>query len=397
MIINSQPDTTKLQAAFEPLVYTVTEAALNTTISAALEVKVLVDGNQKEILYYDSINTETIGSDLNCHFKIDISEAVQKWLPNIESVFVAAFVSANYVASVVKGTIDTQIAIVPYLPNTEGLLVRVPFDETIPFNFQSIGAYLKETQTIDSLIPFVVSSDEQRFLTNKPIFSNIGVGEKEFLWYFNARNIAFLGAIYIRIFNKANGVIGADFFNINATADKILCMNVGPESIMSIAQGASLSDIDYYEVRLVDADGYNITEVRKYYVQHNCNGYRLHFLNQFGFYDSVSLQTDFKENNIVKSDYFEKNRDKSHVYSRSQTRLSVYSQKTYDAQITNLSDAQVSWLQELLLSPSVFWEKDGVLLPVNIEDGSNVLKQTAEINELKLSFSLSNRTFSQRG
>ena len=400
MTITEQPTTGVLYAAFLPIIYRVQELSVaTTTVSAALQVTVLIDGAEKEILFYDSISTTptSIGGNLDCFFKLDMSEAAQKWLIDMEALFLTAR-SINASWSFYNGKIDLRIKILPYVPNYEGLLNSYPLNEGFSDTISVFGAYLTEAQTPQYLLTYTLNTP-RKFLTHKPLRSEVALEDSEFLFFCCEDGLVPL-SIRVTFFDNTGQIGNGVLETFLQGSETFLLVGAGALNIAEAQWTTFSGDVDvanctYYEIALFDDSTTPISETRRYTITHNCKGYRLHFLNQFGVFDSIFLNTDIKETSATKGELFDKLRGLA-VSSRSQLKLSTSRQISYDGIVGNLNDAEVQWVNELLLSPSVFLEKDGLLLPVILEDISNVTKETAQLNEMKVSFYCSNKTFSQK-
>jgi hypothetical protein len=394
MTITAQPIDTLIHAAFGPLIITVEETAVGTiSVPAALEVSVIVNGIARETLYYDAIETEISATDLVCRFKIDLSEVAQKWLHDSQMTFINNY-NTSQLVSQSPYALSIAASITSYLPNTEGLLVKNNASTLLSTPFKTSGFYLNETESNTIINPFTATIP-QKFLTNIPSVVFVTPTDKVFLYCFNRVPTAL--DVVVNFYNQFNALIGTGSFGFQPLQNGVSIVAFGPSSVQNANWettngNVNVNDCLYYDVSIV-GDTWT-SEIKRFQIDFACNGYRLHFLNKMGGYDFVFLNTDTKESMSVKSELFE--RLGVGISTHRQSRLGSAGQKSHDGIAKNLSDADVIWLEELLLSPSVFWENDGQIVPIIVEDVTNVLKETAEQNQLKVSFYLSKKRYSQK-
>lgn len=153
-------------------------------------------------------------------------------------------------------------------------------------------------------------------------------------------------------------------------------LNLSPDALNAASPGL-ITDFDtWYEVQIEDETyRFNIVCEPKYEV------FDIHFLNQFGSYDTkVFNKVSRKVFNIQKSSFgvlpytidSSGNVAYSNGFVRNETQHTYASQYTEKLMLNSdlLTDAEYAWLSELLVSTQVFINLDGELVPCNITDNN---------------------------
>lgn len=196
--------------------------------------------------------------------------------------------------------------------------------------------------------------------------------------YFD-QNYSFLGYLATTLdpvpYTITTSTGGSDSGNITPT-DAGVILNFSPAAINDAFTGLITAADSWYDVT-IDEVTYRFLIVcePKYDV------YDIHFLNQFGAYDTkVFNKVSRKVLSIQKSSFgvLPYTVDSSGIVSYSNGAVRNESQHTYASQYSDklilnsdiLTDAEYEWLQDLIVSTQVFINIDGELVPCNISDNN---------------------------
>jgi hypothetical protein len=214
------------------------------------------------------------------------------------------------------------------------------------------------------------------------------------------RSLAFIKSVSVSDltveFYSGNSQIGTgvieDIDNI-AGASRLLLINASVESIGLMTFTLTIGNTD-----IAAANRYKIgitnSEKIDFSIVDECEKYRLHFLNRYGFFDAVTVNSDTTEQLKTKSTNFE--RSKVNNQTHTETNLQKSGQKIFSGYIQDINDEAAAWLTELHNSPLVFMERGNLFIPVLIEDETVTIKETTEPNSIPIKFSLSTKRQSQR-
>jgi hypothetical protein len=126
-----------------------------------------------------------------------------------------------------------------------------------------------------------------------------------------------------------------------------------------------------------------------------CEGTRVHFLNRWGGFDSFTLNKKRRVTS-TRSTTYEKYLNAGYTpQDRGRQNQSREATVSYRASTNLISDTQAIWLEELITSPAVYVEENKVLIPVTVDDGSQIITSN-EVPEFELFFTLANDLHIQR-
>ncbi len=213
-----------------------------------------------------------------------------------------------------------------------------------------------------------------RFLTNKPARRVVALWESEYLYYFAAN-----GGTHVKISVTDNlGVTTTGYIIISPTSNtpRIRRIHAGAENINSTLApnwvGGTQLFIDEttlkYTVQGVEDTGGGTyaptTEEIEFYVDHcdYCKRYRLHFVNEYGMFDSISI-SDGARGYEVQAGSFERTLPAARTLSSFGVQsLNPSAQKTLRFSYQALQSEEF-WLQELMRTPLAYLEERGVTRP----------------------------------
>lgn len=140
--------------------------------------------------------------------------------------------------------------------------------------------------------------------------------------------------------------------------------------------------------------------IKTYVLDHECHtdATRVHFLNSLGGFDSFTFVGTERQSLAISGDSFDRRRPINRKFSdRGGTVLQKEAQRTLSCSSGPLTPEDMAWLEELLVSPAVYVERDDELLPVILKNGEfEVLDRQKNIHKLNVQFQLSNTNRSQR-
>lgn len=371
----------------------------------AIEFFVTINGEQTLPIHQSpSQFGETNSGDLLYLYQIDISEILQTWFDNPKTI---RPIASGLPTSEFDWVAEFNISIKSFVPDENGVLI--PEDSvTESQTMFAINARLfhSEFQNLQDETVFTVRD----FLTTKPDAVSVCRDDSEYLYIYSS-----FPSVYwrFRAYNTAGDLISEGITETVPDAENtIQSMGVAPANVANISWasgGVDLSDsnIRYYTVEAGTplSSFFAVTRPRKYFLNNSCcPAYRVHFLNKFGTFDSVSIGGDRSESYAVKSDDFEstmplftlQNISSGFGASRTSNRLTASSTQSIRAESYGLKTAESVWLRQLLESTDVFIEQGDTYTPVIVKDGANTLKTSGEpFNDFNITFEL-NREQSQR-
>ena len=174
----------------------------------------------------------------------------------------------------------------------------------------------------------------------------------------------------VNTYNSSGTLLSTGTFT-NAASTNVSSFGSAPTSLnsMTLATGSQPlidSNTSYYEITAQNAG--DVSKTYRYNIKSNCgDGVVLHFLNNLGGFDWFPFLT-YKESFGIERETYKKNpnrlaADGSYNFSTLDREVTQYhTKKTRKAKLNTdyLSDSQYEWLIQLVDSPEVYMEKDGV-------------------------------------
>ena len=208
---------------------------------------------------------------------------------------------------------------------------------------------------------------QNKFMTNRPLTINASLDDNIFIGiYDNNFNLE------IRTYNRSNNAVDSDaisLFNSNFAQ-----LNIGANAINDSLLVPIINDtIKYYEL---------ITEYnQKIRVNLDCNpkyqSYNLHFLNDWGMFDTAKfglvskLTMDIERKGFEKRDYKFGSSSVDYYANNKyvESKINYQNKKDYTYKLTMdaPTDEEYVWLAELVASPQIYFEYDGYYYPVTIK------------------------------
>lgn len=273
--------------------------------------------------------------------------------------------------------------------------------------------------TINAAVP-TGSTDPARLLTNRPSSGDIQFTENYYL-YLNSLTSGTVDFAYIVTKDSSNATINAIKVNNPYKANpsgngRFLRFSAGPNNINQISNSYLTGGVqpiilstDYaYTIQFFDTSSTAVTEAHRFTINSECSkyqSYRIWFLNKLGGYDAFTFYKQNTFNSEIKRETFKANLGTQNLtsqsYTASQRAITQYSTKIKDTISCNsnwISEAQSLWLEELVTSPDVYVEKNGMLVPINLLNSNYERKYVVNkhLFNLKIDFQYSYERQRQR-
>lgn len=389
LIINLNPPS--LSAVYSPFnIYRVVSLQggipYTATRFVSLEVEVFINGVVQTPVKYITpyiVNRDSIPGTLICAYEFSISDLLQRFFDQDE-----LFPDPGTGGSLSGGNYQAEVYIrlwewVPD-PNDNYILKRsaTSLDSTT-FHAFNARFYFDESQVLDPYVYFLGSQIQP--LTKKPETSVVSLDDSEWLPYIGNA----VSHIRVTSFNTDGTQVAQGEFPSNTQAfdsNEMILSGVGPANINAVPTGDWTgtqviidSTIGFYQVELgtylAGSVWFSLTQLRTYFLRSSaCREERIHFINSLGGIDSVSVW-DYAKLTMKTSDQIHQlPRERGGVVSsRRLSRTMVRGEKTLEVVMTKLTQQEQIWLvRELSMSPNVFLERSGVLVPYRILPGSFV-------------------------
>jgi hypothetical protein len=236
------------------------------------------------------------------------------------------------------------------------------------------------------IAPGALVNYADNFLTSGPTTRTVSTSDNFYMYYWN--NAAASLTLTIRKYNSA-GTLLATQSDATLSTNELICLNVGPVAINTAYPAFIDSSVAYYTIQVGSVLlTFNIDCYPMY------QNYRVVFWNQQGGFETVPFR--MKSGHRVDKDtkqfgrsnyrydsngvifYQEETTSADVLRGNSAVYASTY-KHTYQLSTDFLTDAEFSWLQQLVLSPLVYIEfKDGANnyhhFPVSITDKTYQIK-----------------------
>jgi hypothetical protein len=201
---------------------------------------------------------------------------------------------------------------------------------------------------------------QNKFMSNRPNTINASLGDNDSAF-----------ACDIKAYDQNNSLSSWQSLTLSNT--KFAQLNIGSKAINNYFSNSNInSSIKYYDV-------ISATDSVRIYL--DCNGryesYNLHFLNDWGMFDTAKfglvskLSMDIERKGFEKRDYsFGSNAVTYYSNSKyNESKVNYQNKKdfTYKLTMDAPTDAEYEWLAELVASPQIYFEKDGYYYPVTIK------------------------------
>ena len=211
-----------------------------------------------------------------------------------------------------------------------------------------------------------LTTKQNKFMTNRPNTINASLGDNIFIGVYD-NNFA----CDIKAYNESNTLVSTQ--SLTLTNTKFAQLNIGSKAINTYFSNTNInSTIKYYEVvSATDSIRVNLECNPKY------ESYNLHFLNDWGMFDTAKfglvskLTMDIERKGFEKRDYSLGSNSVTYYTNNkyNESKINYQNKKDYSYKLTMdaPTDAEYEWLAELVASPQIYFEKDGYYYPVTIK------------------------------
>ena len=211
-----------------------------------------------------------------------------------------------------------------------------------------------------------LTAKQNKFMTNRPATINASLGDNIHLGVYDS---AF--ACDIKAYNQSNTLVS--WQSLSLTNTKFAQLNIGSKAINNYFSNTDInSTIKYYDV-------ISATDSIRIYL--DCNpkydSFNLHFLNDWGMFDTAKfglvskLSMDIERKGFEKRDYKPGSSSVDYYANNKyvESKINYQNKKDYTYKLTMdaPTDAEYQWLAELVASPQIYFEYDGYYYPVTIK------------------------------
>lgn len=232
---------------------------------------------------------------------------------------------------------------------------------------------------------YIAQTTSRKFLTNTnnttaATAKKVTTTENEWLHFIveNTNDVSY--AYYVS--DTGSGTLNSAYATVTSGDQMFLRIPVGPLNI-----GSTISAIGTaYSVVLRDSSNQPVSETRYYEVHNYCtkyDSYRIHFLNKLGGFDSFTFTAVSKDSSSIDRQKYKRlwgqMSGSNYVYSKSDIQEQTFSTIIKDKLIINsdwITEAESTWLEELVTSPVVYWEDNSTLIPLTITNSTYDKKKT---------------------
>jgi hypothetical protein len=254
----------------------------------------------------------------------------------------------------------------------------------------------------------LVSGAINKYLTNSPRTQNIRTGCNAWLHVMTDTAHA---AEYAKVtmYDSAGSVLGtvtmtSAYNTLPQEQSRFLRFPSGTNNIVG------LGTPDHYTIQVFDSTNNPVSEIMTYQVVDSCTKYswfRLHFLNKMGGFDSFDFgMKNHKSIDVTRQLYKRVYGDVTggvwgySAQERGYTQFDTLINQKHIIESDWITDAQATWLEELVTSPVVFAELAvGSLTPINIDNATYEIMQKAnqKLQNLQIQFTYAYDKYRQRG
>ena len=266
--------------------------------------------------------------------------------------------------------------------------VRTEFPNlTDSSDIYAINAALEKLDFVDwDDDDYVLATSDDKFLTNMPDAQNIELNQLGWLYSVNDTPANY-DHLRVRTYDASGVLQSTDDISNSLTAstdnNQFIRVGVGTQNIVDALADTSYFDgIAYYTVVAQTGANADISETRRFNIvtQRLYTTYRVHFLNVLGGFDPFNFTLVTRKTTQSKRTSFKRNPNSwngtAYSYDKSSqsdfTKL-VASNDQLLLRSDYLTDAQITWLKEMVTSPVVLLESGTDLIPMIVE--TNVFEE----------------------
>jgi hypothetical protein len=222
-----------------------------------------------------------------------------------------------------------------------------------------------------------------KFLTNRPRFAKVGLGEKLLIPLMLMKNLGDVPPtikMNVKAYNESNTLL----FNANSPAwyevvGDFLQLDIGSDAVTYATDNNITSSVKYYDIKF-DVNGSFFTESFRVFL--DCDPrytpINLFFMNHFGMFDTARFSLSSTKMMNIQRKSFERNEynfnngsveyfDANNVYNESKINYNSKSNWSYKLTMNYPTDQEYEWLAELIDSPQIYASIDGCYYPVTLK------------------------------
>ena len=247
-----------------------------------------------------------------------------------------------------------------------------------------------------------LSDKLNKWLTNRPMYAKTKLNERLYIGYYSGAGASV--NLKCTTYNGANQIIATVSGTTTAIENGFVQMNIGSNAIAT-ELGITIDDaVKYYDVQ------FNSNEAIRVYPV--CNPkytpILIHFLNRWGLYDthrfdlSSRLNMEVERKGFNQRDYLFNGNSVDYKSSSNryyEGRINYANKASWIYKLTSdaLTDAEYSWLADLIQSPQILMEVDGYCYPVTIKNSSYEYSkyENNKLRALEIEFELNQSRLTQ--
>lgn len=252
-----------------------------------------------------------------------------------------------------------------------------------------------------------ISVFTNNYLSNRPKKATIGLTDKLLIGHKGTGNIQ----LNYETYGFNNNLLSSGDSGSSYASNGFYQLDLGALAINgSVGSNVINSAVNFYKVRIENTTNSALSDW--FYVYTDCDTryttVNLHFMNQYGMFESarfklvnkLSMSTerktfekrDYKFNNTSVGYY-----NSNNIYNETKINYGSKTDWTYKLTMDFPTDAEYQWLWELIVSPIVYTEIDGNYYPVSIKNtnyeyieqkwaGLRTLEIECDINQTRYGF-----------
>jgi hypothetical protein len=241
---------------------------------------------------------------------------------------------------------------------------------------------------------FIKTGLQVRFLSSSPSNQNIYANEKAYL-HFGVQTDNLARRLRVKTYNSAGTLLQTVLIANNYYAFNpgrfIRCPagwnlnDITGGDIVSGAQPIITSSVASWEICVTQSDGTTVlTETKTFTAQTECtphDSYRVHFLNALGGFDSFTFNRGHSQKDAIMKKTFEPvyGAVSGGLWSYAKTNqrykdFYIESEETLKLNSDWITDEQSTWLRELIESPEIYYELNGVMYSAHVKNADYTTK-----------------------
>lgn len=373
----------QLTPAYFPMPYEIQVVGDPTDYDAVIKIQPYLNGAAfGGVITIPPHTLEDAGSNTIHKFSFNLAERVQRYF-DPGNFFLP--VGLDYPDRSADYQAEVYIVVSFLYPDADGILQAVAGTATST-TFPVINGYRRGNEDADlsdyDVSAFTGSPTRIKWLTRKPVNSIICLDDSEYVTIW-AKGLT---AVRLRAYDSDGALQGEGVLFLDLStygANEVNCIPIGPANINAIDPGDWFSgsveideDTRYYLVQAGWILGSNfsaLTELRRYYVVPSyTRKHRVHFINSFGFQESLSIYNNRLIEYQTQSSTFTKPlQDAASLIDGGEVDLQKRGRYQISSPIGNLSREEQEWLAfEFAMSPRVMVQEGSNLIPFRIAAGT---------------------------